>query len=156
MCVHHGFQRLHRSTAYTRGESRRRHNTITEAADAGCLRAFPLVAIPLLHTVWGDLSGRVSSASCWKSRGIYKDEMITLVWEISAESLPWLYSWEKFLSTRLSATLWERRESWTLCLLILWNWWEKTERIYRAEERGVTGVYLHSSEIREHTSEWES
>lgn len=28
--------------------------TIIEAADAGCLRAFPLVAIPLLHTQRGE------------------------------------------------------------------------------------------------------
>lgn len=57
-------------TAYTRRESRRRHNTITAAADPGCLRAFSLVATPLLHTEWGDLSGRVSSASGWNSLAI--------------------------------------------------------------------------------------
>lgn len=87
-----------------RGCTRAQH-TPEERADTGTTQLLRLqmqaawepsllVAIPLLHTAWGDLSGRVSSASGWKSLDVYKDEMITLIEEISAESLPRLYSRE--------------------------------------------------------------
>lgn len=94
--------------------------------------------MPLLHTTWGDFSGRVSSASGWKSLGIYKAEMIALIQDISDESLLWLYS-GKFLSTRLSALLWERRELNPLIPNTVKLVRKDREKKYISEERGVTG-----------------
>lgn len=72
-------------TAYTRRESRHRHNTITEAVDSGCRRDFsgyPFAAHNMGRLFWQGII-------CFglKQLSHYEDEMITLVWEIFAESL---------------------------------------------------------------------
>lgn len=87
--------------------------------------------------------------------------MITLLWEIFAESLSWLEGTQNLLLGKvpfhqaISYTIKEGRELHLLS--------PNTVKLVRKDRKNIwnrtkrsDGVYLHSSEIREHTFEWES